>query len=385
MLADIDCGGFAGVVGVSLKCKAPDRDFFTCQSIEHVVDDAAGKASLLGIVHGEDLLPVGCRFFEAVVFAKVNEVEDVFFEAGSTKADAAVKEAWTDARVHTDGVCDFTDVGPSLFAELAHCINGGNALSEEGVGCEFGELGGPGIGGHNTFAGNPMSVDVDDLFEGGSTGRRFVRTDEDAVGIVEIPHCGTFGEELRIRKDFEFYAGSAGCENLFYRIGGTDRDGGFFDDDFVGCRDLSNAAGAVLDKGKVGRTASSDAVGFRRRIDGDEDDICFSDGVINVSRELQVFAADGANDGFEARLKDGQVVGIPGRDTVGIHIDHMDVYFGAFFSDDGHRRAADVTGTDTANFHGINWRPRLAGLKRKDKFALRWTGGRSGGIIDACR
>ena len=106
-------------------------------------------------------------------------------------------------------------------------------MGEEGVGGEFGELGGPDVGGENFFEGNPTGVYLDECLDGGLAFGCFSSADEDAIGVEEVFDCGSFGQKFRIRKNLESYIGGAIVKNGADRFGGANREGGFFDDDLI--------------------------------------------------------------------------------------------------------------------------------------------------------
>jgi hypothetical protein len=110
----------------------------------------------------DDLAPVFGDLGEAEGFAEIDEVEDVLLEAGSAEADGGFEEFRADAGVGADGAGDFIDIGAGGFAEGGDRVDGGDALGEEGVGDEFGEFGGPEVGGDDALAGDPVGVDRDE-------------------------------------------------------------------------------------------------------------------------------------------------------------------------------------------------------------------------------
>lgn len=196
--ADAPGGGFARVAGVGLEGKAKDGDFLVGEGVEEGLKQARDDALLLVFVHVDDAHPVLGLGSESEGFAEVDEVEDVFFEATSAKAGSGFEEFCADAAVGSDDAGDLFDVGSRGFAEAGDGIDGGDALGEEGVGGELGELGAPDVGGEDALAWDPGGVHLDDLFHGGFSGVRFGSADEDAIGVEEVFNGGSFREEFGV-------------------------------------------------------------------------------------------------------------------------------------------------------------------------------------------
>ena len=102
---------------------------------------------------------------------------------------------------------------------------------------------------------------------------------------------------------------------------------------------------------KRSSTSGAHAVGLRGGVDRDKNDVGRLDGALDVRREEKVAAAGGPDHLVQARLIDGQRVGIPFCDALGVHIDdaHLDV--GGFQGDDVHRRTADKTSSNATDLH----------------------------------
>ena len=164
--ADVDRGGFAGVVGVLLEGEAEDRDTFAGDRVEESADDLFHKAGFLPVVHSDDRAPVGSRLGQVEGFAEVDEVEYVLLETRTAEADRGFEEFRTDPGVAADGSGDLIYVRTGGFAECGDGVDGGNALGEEGVGDEFGKFGGPEVGGDDSFARHPVGIDRDKCLEG---------------------------------------------------------------------------------------------------------------------------------------------------------------------------------------------------------------------------
>jgi len=137
---DGEGGAFARVGGVGFEGGAEEGDALAGEGVEHCGDHLGGEARLLVFIHFDDLLPVGGDFGQALLVTDVDEVEDVFFEAGAAKADGGFEEFGADAGVGADGVGDLLDIGFGALTEGGDGIDGGDALGKEGVGDELGEL-----------------------------------------------------------------------------------------------------------------------------------------------------------------------------------------------------------------------------------------------------
>ncbi|MPN27011.1 hypothetical protein SDC9_174438 [bioreactor metagenome] len=68
------------------------------------------------------------------------------------------------------------------------------------------------------------------------------------------------------------------------RFGGTDREGAFFDHDFVAVGMFDNAPGSILKILQVGCLAGPGAKSFGRRVDADENDVGRLDRRRNIGR-----------------------------------------------------------------------------------------------------
>ena len=350
--ADGDGGCLAGVVGVLLEGKSQNADVLAVDGVEEVADDAAAKACLLPVVDLHHALPVGGDLGKAEMLAEIGEVQDVFLEAGSTVADGGLEELRSDARVLADGAGDLVDIRPGGLAECGDGIDRGDALGEEGVGHELGELGGPEVGGEDLLAGDPAGVNGDDFLDGRQPLGGLLSADEDAVGIVQILDSRSFGEELWIGKDLEGAVLGVGPEDGEHGLGGLHRNGALLDDDLGANGLLGDHAGSSLDVLEIGGASGTDSIGLGRGADADEDDVGFADGLANVGGEEEVLPAGRFYDLLEAGLVNGKGVGVPGGDALLVGITDGDPYVGALGGDHGHGGTADITGAETADGGG---------------------------------
>ena len=175
---NVDGGRFAGVVGVFLEGPAEEGNLFARNGVEEGVDDLAGKTVFLVVVHHYHLLPVGGYFRKAEVAAKVNQVQDVFLEAGAAETDGGFQEFGPDAAVGADGTGNLFDVGTGLLAKGRDGVDGGDALCQEGVGGKFRELRRPETGFQDAVCRYPVGIHGGQGVEGCLAGFVFVAPDE---------------------------------------------------------------------------------------------------------------------------------------------------------------------------------------------------------------
>jgi hypothetical protein len=76
----------------------------------------------------------------------------------TAKADRGVEELEADARVCADGVAHLLHVGASGLAQRADGVDGADALGQERVGGQLGQLGGPEVGGEDALDRHPVLV-----------------------------------------------------------------------------------------------------------------------------------------------------------------------------------------------------------------------------------
>mmetsp|Transcript_17313 Transcript_17313/g.31981 ORF Transcript_17313/g.31981 Transcript_17313/m.31981 type:complete len:321 (-) Transcript_17313:629-1591(-) len=154
-------GSFSDVSSVLLEGVSQNRNLLSRDGVEHGRDDFLRESLLLKVVHGDDLTPVLGTSMQSVRFTQVDEIENVFLEARSSKSDRRLQEALSDAVVHADGSADFGNVGTGCFAERRNGVDGRNTLRQESICNQFGQLGRPQVGGQDLFTRHPVCVDAD--------------------------------------------------------------------------------------------------------------------------------------------------------------------------------------------------------------------------------
>ena len=349
--ADIDRGGFAGVVGILLKGETEDRDFLARYRVKELAHDAARETALLPIVHRDDLRPVGGDIGQAEALAKIGEIEDILLEARAAEADGRLEEFRADAAVLADGVGDLVDIGTGRLAERRDGVDGGNALGEERVGDELGNFGRPEVGRDDALARHPTSVDGDERRDRRVALGRALAADEHAIRVEQIGHRRALGEEFRIGKHLKFVSVRIGGNDGLDGVGGLHRNRGLFDDDLVAIGVLGDRAGNRFDKTQIGGAADSDAVGLRWRVDRHENDVGGLDGPGDIGGEKEIATARLRHDGIEARLVDGQIAVVPRGDALGVHVDDVYANVGTLQSDHGHRWPTHITSANAADIH----------------------------------
>ena len=213
-------------------------------------------------------------------------------ETRTTESDRCFQEFRTDAGVASDRACHFIDIGSCGFAEGRNRVDRRDALGEEGVGNQFGQLGRPEISGDDFFARNPVGINRNEGFEGSLSFWIWLAADEDAVRVFHVCHRGALGKEFRVGENLESgVAHAIGREDRLNGGGRFDRDGGFLDDDLVADRNFGDQACCSLDVTQVCRAPSADSVGLGGRTDANKDEIRCRDGGLDVGGEVQVLRA----------------------------------------------------------------------------------------------
>ena len=79
-----------GIASVLLEGETQNADFLPRDGVEERVDDLLGEALLLVVVHGDHVPPVGGDLVQVQLLANVNQVKDVFLEAGAAEPDRSL-------------------------------------------------------------------------------------------------------------------------------------------------------------------------------------------------------------------------------------------------------------------------------------------------------
>mmetsp|Transcript_7715 Transcript_7715/g.11040 ORF Transcript_7715/g.11040 Transcript_7715/m.11040 type:complete len:224 (+) Transcript_7715:256-927(+) len=108
---------FPNITCILLECISKNSDLLSSDGVEHLCDNLSGKTILLVVVHGNNLVPVGSAFIQAVGFAQVDKVKNILLEAGSSKANRGLKESLSDTVIHTYSTANFRNISTSGLAQ----------------------------------------------------------------------------------------------------------------------------------------------------------------------------------------------------------------------------------------------------------------------------
>ena len=167
--------------------------------IEHRPHDPRGEAGPLVVVHPHHLLPVLGHLGQPEMLAQVDQVQDVFLEAGTAEADRRFQELGADAAVRADGVRHFVHVRTGRFAQGRDRVDRRHALSQERVGGQLRQLGAPEVRRQDPFARDPVGVNRRQRLHG--LGR--LAADQHAIGVQQVLDGGAFGQELGVAQHVE--------------------------------------------------------------------------------------------------------------------------------------------------------------------------------------
>mmetsp|Transcript_11433 Transcript_11433/g.21942 ORF Transcript_11433/g.21942 Transcript_11433/m.21942 type:complete len:368 (-) Transcript_11433:36-1139(-) len=349
MLGHVDGGSLTGISSVLLEGESEESNLLSGDGVEHRLDHLPGKAVLLVVVDLDNLVPVLSDLLEAEALAEVHEVQDILLEARSAETDRSVEEPLANPLVLADGVANFLDISAGGFAKLGDGVDGGDTLGKESVSNKLGELRGPEVGGDDPVLRHPVGVDIDKLLDcllaklGGHT------ANEHAIRHVEVFHCGTLGEELRVGEHLEVDLAVVRHQHLAHGVGGTHRKSGLLNDDFGPVGDFGDVTGGELPVFEVSSASSANAVGLRRGVNGNEDDFAFADSLVDLGGEEEILSADFLYNRIESRLVDREVVRVPPGNLPRVDVDDVDLDIRALEGDGGHGWATDIASADTAD------------------------------------
>lgn len=279
-----DGWGLAGVSSVLLEGPTEDGNLLTGDGVEEGVNDLAGEAVLLVLVHLNNGEPVLGNLGKVEGLGKVDKVENVLLEARTTESNRSLEELGADTRVLADSEGDLVNVGAGSLTDGREGVDRGDTLSKHGVGGELGELRGPEADGENAVTGNPVGVDLGEGGAGILARLGLEGADEDTVGGEEVADGGTLSKELGVGENVEAASGlgvglkdgahSTACQHTVHKIhslGGAARDGRLLYDNLARGGDLGDAAGSELEEVEVGSEALSDTRLLGGGVDRDED------------------------------------------------------------------------------------------------------------------
>ena len=125
--------------------------------------------------------------------AQVHEVQNILLKAASAEAHRRLQELWADPRVAAHSFGYFAHVRIRGFAKRRDGVDGRDALREEGVGRQLGELGRPQVGGEHLLVGHPLAVNVGEALDGReAAGDGRVQRALSKLGVNEKESCGAY-------------------------------------------------------------------------------------------------------------------------------------------------------------------------------------------------
>merc|ERR1740120_687005 len=340
----------AHVPRVLLEREAEHSDLLVRDGVEEAGDDLAGKRDLLVLVHVNDHLPILGNLVQALGFADVNQVQDIFLKARATKANGRAQELRPNPRIGSNCPRDLRHIGPGLFAELRNRVHAAHALCQHGIGHQFRQLRTPEVGGEDLLSGDPIRIDVNQHAGSSHAVRRCRAANQDPVRSGQVLHGCTFSEELWVRQDPKLLTSSlVGNDYSLQGLCRLHRHGGLLDDDLRAVRILCYSATHALDVTQVRCTASTYALDLRRCVHRGEDDVCLLNGSLDVSREEQVLSSASLDHLVQAWLVDGQVVRVPRCDPSLVQVHDGDLDVGTLQSDGRASWATDIACADAAD------------------------------------
>ena len=267
--AHVNGGRLPGVSGVLLEREAQDGDVLVADGVEHAGDDAPHEAVLLVVVDGNHALPVLGHLLEALGLADVHQVQDVLLEAGAAEADGGVQEAGAHPGVLADGVRHLGHVRASRLAQGADAVDAADALRQEGVGRQLGQLRRPQVGGDHPLRGHPVLVHSLQRRDGRPPRLGVLpAADEHPVGGLQVLNGGALGQELGVGQDLELDARvhAVPLQHLLDGLRRADGHGGLLHHNLVGGGHSCNRAGSRLPVRQVRSLAGADAVRLGGRV-----------------------------------------------------------------------------------------------------------------------
>ncbi|KAJ8533423.1 hypothetical protein ON010_g13832 [Phytophthora cinnamomi] len=287
-------GGLAHIARVLLEGEAENTDLLVGHRVEHAADHGRGEAGLLVLVHGHDVAPVVGHLGQVEALGQVHQVQDVLLEARAAEAHRAIEELAADAVVGAHGARHFMDVSARGLAHGRDGVDARDALRQEGVGHELGQLRGPDVGRDDALARHPVRVDAHELLHGSVALGGLGAANQDAAGLLQVVDGRALGQELRVGQHLELEALRVGAQHGLDALGRAHGHRGLLHHDLAlrgHVRDLARAGLAVL---RVGGAAGADAARLGGRVHAHEDDVGLVDVLVQVGGEEQMGISSGA-------------------------------------------------------------------------------------------
>jgi len=286
---------------------------------------------------------------------EIDKIEDVFLEAAPAKAGAGFEELASDAAVGTDGMGYLLHIGSGGFTEGCDRIDRADALGQEGIGGELGELRAPEVGAQDPLLGHPMAVHTG---QGLNRGRIFT-ADQDPIRRFEIGNCGALSQKFRIGEHREGFGrprtghlSLGGSQNRLHGFGGAHRQGALLHYNRVALRTCGDLAGRGFYPAQVTRLAGANTLGFGGGVHRKEHHVSRGDRRLDSRCEVQIAPAATTHHHIQPRLIDrqlGQIRIVPGIDARLVEIHHRDLNVGATIGDHSHGGTAHIARSDAAD------------------------------------
>ncbi len=360
-------GRLADVVGASFKGEAEHGKAFAAEGPKHAANFFQKTAALF-FVDADDFIEQA--EVVAAFFGHGAKGEQIFWKTGAAIADAGIEKSRADARVGADAVADLLHVGADGFADGCDRVDEGNLHGEKcvrGVLDEFRTLGAGDDQARWTLravgAGNRVLAAVIP-----SAGERAIDlthdlgsalvfdADDDAVGIKEVGDGGAFAQKFGIGGDVEgIRIGAIAQDDGADPLVGVNRNGTFFDDDFIAVDCAGDFTRDRFDVGHIGVAAFGG-----RSANGDEDGFAGAGGRLQVGGKFDALAAMAGQQLGQKLFVDRHVAGLQRLEPLLVDIDQHDLV--PQIGKTGSRDKSNVSRTDDCDAHKrafSPWRSRL--------------------------
>ena len=109
------CRCLAGVARVFLEGIAEDRDLLLRDRIEHGGQNVVNEMLGLRLIDFQNALPVGGGLRQTVIFAEINQIQQILLEAGTSETDPGPEKFRPDSGVASGGRGNLGDAGAPSF------------------------------------------------------------------------------------------------------------------------------------------------------------------------------------------------------------------------------------------------------------------------------
>mmetsp|Transcript_36649 Transcript_36649/g.72062 ORF Transcript_36649/g.72062 Transcript_36649/m.72062 type:complete len:225 (-) Transcript_36649:359-1033(-) len=222
---------------------------------------------------------------EAKRLTEVDEIENVFLKAGSTKSDRRLEEFRSNTRVHSNSSANLTYVSARGLAEGRDRINARDTLCEECIGNELGALRTPEIGGDHPFLGNKSGVNVHKRLDGGKALGSLLSANQDTRRVLEVVNGRTLRKKFRVGQNLKLQSFFIAREDPTDGVGGTHGHRALLDNYLTTCHNLGNIPRRELAILNVGRPPRANSLGLGGSVHADEDYVREFDFDVDIGAE----------------------------------------------------------------------------------------------------